>query len=84
MCAPEFFQLEGKSEPEVEEARVHSEIFEVLNNILRIIMENEEEASDSDEEDENAAVIPQAPIRSSSGSLDGAPPSKRPKEDSSQ
>ena len=79
MCAPEFFQLEGNSEPEVEEARVHSEIFEVLNNILRIIMENQEE--DSDEEDEEAVVVPQAPIRSASGSLDGAPPPKRPRDE---
>ena len=84
MCAPKFSQIknENQSEPEVEEARVHSDIFEVLNNILRIIMENQEE--DSDEEDEEAIVMPQAPIRSASGSLDGAPPEKRPREDSSQ
>ena len=84
MCAPEFFQLKNENEPEVEEARVHSDILEVLNNILRIIMENQEEASDSEEEDENAAVVAQAPVRSASGSLDGAPPNKRPREDSSQ
>ena len=78
MCAPKFPE---SAEPEPQQApvdQVHSDIMEVLQEILRIIAQNELEASDSEEED--AVIVPQAPIRSASGSLDGAPPPKRPRD----
>ena len=80
MCAPNFPD-HAEAEPEqVQEAQVHVDIMEVLNAILRIIAENELEASDSDNEDD-AVIVPQAPIQSASGSLDGAPPPKRPRDE---
>jgi len=76
MCAPDFPKKYEDFEGQIQNAQTWDEILVVLREILRLVQENQEEDSDS-EEDENAAVIPQAPIRSSSGSLDGGPPPKR-------
>ena len=79
MCGPNYPKENEDFDAQIQNATTWDEILVVLREILRLVLENQEE-DESDAEDENAAVVPQAPIRSASGSLDGGPPPKRHKD----
>lgn len=56
------------------------EIVAILRDMMRAVEAQrlaENAVAVIEEDAENAAVVPQAPVRSASGSLDGAPPPKR-------